>query len=111
MIEELGKDYVRSARAKGLSEQVVIWRHAFRNALLPLLSALGPTFAFLVTGVFIIEFLFNIPGIGYETLIATSSQDVPIVQATVILLAVAVVLMNLLTDVAYGFADPRIKTE
>jgi len=110
MIEELGKDYVRSARAKGLPEQIVVWRHAFRNALLPLLSALGPTFAGLVVGVFIIEFLFNIPGIGYETLIATTSQDVPIVQATAILLAVAIVLMNLFTDVAYGFADPRIKS-
>ncbi len=110
MIEELGKDYVRSARAKGMSEQIVVWRHAFRNAALPLLSALGPTFAGLVTGVFIIEDLFNIPGIGNETLIATVSGDVPIVQATAILLAVAIVLMNLFTDVAYGLADPRIKT-
>ncbi len=111
MVEALGQDYVRAARAKGISERAVIWRHAFRNALMPLLSSLGPTFAFLVTGVFIIELLFNIPGIGLETLIATTSQDLPVLQATVILLAVSVVMMNLLTDVAYGFADPRIKSD
>ncbi len=110
MIEVLRQDYVRTARAKGLSERVVVWRHAFRNALIPLLTAIGPALALAVAGVFIIERLFNIPGIGNQGLIAITSQDYPVVQGTVILLAFAVVLMNLVTDVAYGFADPRVKT-
>jgi len=111
MIEVLRQDYVRTARAKGLKERVVVWRHAFRNALIPLLTAIGPALAFAVAGVFIIEYLFNIPGIGNRGLQAITSQDYPVVQGTVILLAFAVVLMNLVTDVAYGFADPRVKTQ
>lgn len=110
MIEVLHQDYVRTARAKGLSERAVIWRHAFRNAMIPLLTAIGPALAFAVGGTFIIEDLFNIPGIGYEGLQAITAGDFPVVQATVILLAAAVVFMNLVTDVAYGFADPRVKT-
>jgi len=110
MIEVLRQDYVRTARAKGLSERTVVLRHAFRNAMIPLLTAIGPALAFAVAGVFIIENLFNIPGIGYEALQAITAQDFPVVQGTVILLAAAVVFMNLVTDVAYGFADPRVKT-
>lgn len=111
MLEVLRQDYVRTARAKGLNERYVIWRHAFRNALIPLLTAIGPALAFAVVGVFVVEVLFNIPGIGTETVSAITQRDFPVVQGTVILLAVAIVLMNLLTDVAYGFADPRIKAE
>ncbi|HET8909559.1 MAG TPA: ABC transporter permease [Ktedonobacterales bacterium] len=111
MLEVLRQDYVRTARAKGLDERYVIWRHAFRNALIPLLTAIGPALAFAVVGVFVVEVLFNIPGIGTETVSAITQRDFPVVQGTVILLAVAIVLMNLLTDVAYGFADPRIKAE
>ncbi|HEY1387697.1 MAG TPA: ABC transporter permease [Ktedonobacterales bacterium] len=111
MLEVLGQDYVRTARAKGIIERVVIWRHAFRNALIPLLTAVGPALAFAVVGVFVVELLFNIPGIGAETIAAITQRDFPVVQGTVILLAVAIVLMNLVTDIAYGFADPRIKTE
>jgi peptide/nickel transport system permease protein/oligopeptide transport system permease protein len=111
MLEVLRQDYVRTARAKGLRERVVIWRHAFRNAMIPLLTAVGPALAFAVVGVFVIEVLFNIPGIGTETIAAITQRDFPVVQGTVILLAIAIVIMNLLTDVAYGFADPRIKSE
>jgi ABC-type dipeptide/oligopeptide/nickel transport system permease component len=111
MLEVLGQDYVRTARAKGLTERVVIRRHAFRNALIPLLTAIGPALAFAVVGVFVVEQLFNIPGIGSETIAAALSSDFPIVQATGIVLALAIVFMNLITDVAYGFADPRIKSE
>ncbi len=111
MLEVLGQDYVRTARAKGIRERIVIWRHAFRNALIPLLTAVGPALAFAVVGVFIVEVLFNIPGIGSETVSAITQRDFPVVQGTVILLSLAIVLMNLLTDVAYGFADPRIKSE
>jgi ABC-type dipeptide/oligopeptide/nickel transport system permease component len=111
MLEVLGQDYVRTARAKGIHERMVVWRHAFRNALIPLLTAVGPALAFAVVGVFVVELLFNIPGIGTETIAAITQRDFPVVQGTVILLAVTIVFMNLLTDIAYGFADPRIKTE
>jgi ABC-type dipeptide/oligopeptide/nickel transport system permease component len=111
LLEEIGKDYVRTARAKGLSERIVIWRHAFRNAVLPLLTAIGPALAYSVIGLFIIEDLLNIPGIGDETITAIVQRDYPVVQGTVMLLALAVVFMNLVTDVAYGLADPRIKTQ
>ena len=111
MLEVLGQDYVRTARAKGVRERVVVWRHAFRNAVIPLLTAVGPALAFAVVGVFIVEQLFNIPGIGQETIAAIGNRDYPIVQGVTILLAAAVVFMNLVTDVAYGLADPRIKTQ
>lgn len=111
MLEVLGQDYVRTARAKGVRERVVVWRHAFRNAVIPLLTAVGPALAFAVVGVFIVEDLFNIPGIGQETIAAIGNRDYPIVQGVTILLASAVVFMNLVTDVAYGLADPRIKTQ
>lgn len=111
MLEVLQQDYVRTARAKGMRERIVVWRHAFRNALIPLLTAVGPALAFAVVGVFIVEVLFNIPGIGTETVAAITQRDFPVVQGTVILLSVAIVIMNLVTDVAYGFADPRIKTQ
>ncbi|MEO7001169.1 MAG: ABC transporter permease [Ktedonobacterales bacterium] len=110
MVEVLRQDYVRTARAKGISERLVIFRHAFRNALIPLLTAIGPALAYVVTGLFIIESLMNIPGIGEEGLIAITSHDFPVVEGTVMLLALAVVFMNLVTDVAYGFADPRVKS-
>lgn len=111
MMEVLRQDYVRTARAKGMSERVVIWRHAFRNALMPLLTAVGPALAFAVAGVFIVEILFNIPGIGAETVSAITQRDFPVVQGTVILLSITIVFMNLVTDVAYGFADPRVKSQ
>ncbi len=111
LIEVLRQDYVRTARAKGLSERLVLWRHAFRNALLPLITITGPTIGFVVTGLFITENLFNIPGIGQASINAIISRDFPVVQGTVILLAVTVALMNLVTDVVYGLVDPRIKVE
>jgi ABC-type dipeptide/oligopeptide/nickel transport system permease component len=110
MLEVLRQDYVRTARAKGLRESRVIWRHAFRNALINLLTAIGPALAFAVTGVFVVELLFNIPGIGVQTLASINQRDYPVVQGTVILLAVAIAFANLVTDIAYGLVDPRIKT-
>jgi ABC-type dipeptide/oligopeptide/nickel transport system permease component len=111
MLEVLRQDYIRTARAKGLGRQAILWTHAFRNAMIPLITALGPAVAFTVTGAFITESKFNIPGIGLTTIGAVQSGDFPVVQGTVILLAVTVVIMNLLVDVLYGIADPRIKSE
>jgi ABC-type dipeptide/oligopeptide/nickel transport system permease component len=110
MLEVLRQDYVRTARAKGLGERAVLWRHAFRNAMLPLITALGPALAYVVNGAFITEGLFNIQGIGTTTLGALTNYDFPVVQGTVMLLATAVAFMNLVTDVIYGVVDPRIKS-
>ncbi len=109
LTEVLRQDYVRTARAKGLSERLVLWRHAFRNALLPLITITGPSIGFVVTGLFITETLFNIPGIGQEAIASIVARDFPVVQGITILLAVTVALMNLVTDVVYGLVDPRIK--
>ncbi len=109
MLEVLGQDYVRTARAKGVSERAVIYIHALRNAMLPLLTVIGPSLAFIVSGAFVIEFLFNIPGVGYQGVHAVTLHDWPVLQYTVVILAIAVVVMNLLTDIAYSIVDPRIR--
>jgi ABC-type dipeptide/oligopeptide/nickel transport system permease component len=111
MLEVLRQDYVRTARAKGLREQAVVYRHAFRNALIPLVTVLGLSVGTLVTGVFFIEQIFNIPGIGQTALTAITDRDYPVIQATVILGALAVVVGNLLSDIFYSVVDPRIKAE
>jgi ABC-type dipeptide/oligopeptide/nickel transport system permease component len=110
-LEVLRQDYVRTARAKGLRERVVIYRHALRNALIPLLTVVGLLLGLLVTGAFFIENIFNIPGIGYETIQSISDRDYPVIQATVVLLAVGVVIGNMLADIFYSVADPRIKVQ
>jgi ABC-type dipeptide/oligopeptide/nickel transport system permease component len=111
MLEVLRQDYVRTARAKGLRERAVVYRHAFRNALIPLVTVLGLSIGTLVTGIFFIEQIFNIPGIGQTALTAITDRDYPVIQATVILGALAVVVGNLLSDIFYGIVDPRIKAE
>ena len=109
MLEVLRQDFVRTARAKGLRERVVIYRHALRNALIPLVTVLGLSLVLIVTGTFFLEDIFNIPGIGEATLAATQYRDYPVIQATVVLLAVAVVIGNLISDILYTLVDPRIK--
>ena len=111
MLEVLRQDFVRTARAKGLRPNVILWRHVFRNAVVPLLTVLGPATAFLVTGAFVVENLFSIPGIGYLTIQSIGQRDYPVIQATTIMLALAVVFMNTVTDVAYIVVDPRIREE
>jgi peptide/nickel transport system permease protein/oligopeptide transport system permease protein len=111
MLEVLRQDYVRTARAKGMRERVVVYRHALRNALIPLLTVVGLLLGLLVTGAFFIENIFNIPGIGYETIQSIGDRDYPVIQATVVLLAVGVVLGNMLADIFYSVADPRIKVQ
>ncbi len=110
MLEVIRQDYVRTARAKGMRERTVIYTHAFRNAMIPLITVLGLTVGLLVTGVFFVEDIFNIPGIGQTSLIAIGDRDYPVIQATTILLAIAVVAGNLLSDILYTVVDPRIKS-
>ncbi len=109
MLEVLSQDYIRTARAKGLRERVVVFKHGFRNAMIPLVTALGPALALSVSGAFFTETLFNIPGIGLTTVQSIASRDYPVIQGTVLIAATAVVVMNLVADVVYGILDPRIK--
>jgi ABC-type dipeptide/oligopeptide/nickel transport system permease component len=109
LLEVLREDYIRTARAKGLKERRVIYLHAIKNTLLPLVTIIGPTIAFLVTGAFIIENFFSIPGIGNITALAALQSDYSMIQATTLVLSSAVVLLNFLTDVVYTLIDPRIE--
>ena len=109
MLEELNKDYIRTARAKGLAERTVIYIHAMKNTLLPLASVLGPTVAFLVVGAFIIELEFSIPGVANITVQSTLADDYSVTLGTTLVLAAAVVIVNALTDIFYTIADPRVK--
>jgi len=111
MMEVLKQDYVRTARAKGLSERAVIYRHALRNAMIPLVTVFGLSLATLVGGVFFIENIFNIPGVGQISLQAINDRDYTMIQATGIIFAVAVVVGNLISDLLYSVVDPRIKSE
>ena len=109
MLEVLGQDYIRTARAKGLKSRVVIYLHAMKNTLLPLASIVGPTIAFLIVGAFIIEYFFSIPGIAYITAESVINTDYPVIEATTILLAAFVVVVNMLTDIFYAMVDPRVR--
>jgi ABC-type dipeptide/oligopeptide/nickel transport system permease component len=111
LLEVLGQDYVRTARAKGLLERVVVYRHAFRNALIPLVTVIGLSFGLLVAGSFFIEQIFNIPGIARITINSIYQRDYPVIQATTMLIAIGVVFGNLLSDILYAVVDPRIKVE
>src|SRR5579859_1883305 len=111
MLEVLRQDYVRTARAKGMRAHIVIYRHALRNALIPLATVIGLAVGTLVTGVFFIEVIFNIQGIGAATLNAINFRDYPVIQATTVLGASAVVFGNLISDILYTLIDPRIKSE
>ncbi|MBA2288186.1 MAG: ABC transporter permease [Ktedonobacteraceae bacterium] len=111
ILETLGQDYIRTARSKGLSERRVIWLHAMRNACIPLFSYVGYSLAFIVTGLFITENLFNIPGLASITISAVGDRDYPIIQATTVLISVAVVVCNALADLGYAMVDPRINIE
>ena len=109
MLDVVGQDYIRTARAKGLSDRIVYMKHAFKNTLIPVLTVLGATFGGLITGTYIIETLFNVPGIGQVAVQAIFQRDYPVIQATTLLVAVVFVLVNLLVDLSYGIVDPRIK--
>ncbi|HUS16006.1 MAG TPA: ABC transporter permease [Chloroflexia bacterium] len=109
MLEVLREDYIRTARAKGLPERVITMRHALRNAFLPVITVIGPSAAFVVTGAFVVESIFSIPGVGFLAVQSIGQRDYPVIQATTLLLGAAVVLMNLVTDLLYTVLDPRIR--
>ncbi|MEZ4862863.1 MAG: ABC transporter permease [Caldilineaceae bacterium] len=111
MLDVMRQDYIRTAQAKGLPSRRVIYVHTLRNALLPVATVIGPALAFLVTGAFVVESLFAIPGVGYLGVQSIAQRDYPVIQGATIVLAVAVVLMNLLTDLIYPLLDPRIEEQ
>ena len=109
MLDVLGEDYVRTARAKGLSENVVLFRHALRNAAVPILTVIGVGFALMISGVVVTESVFNLPGLGRLTVDAILARDYPVIQALILLTAGVYVLINLAIDLSYAFLDPRIR--
>ena len=109
MLEVTRKDYIRTAHSKGVRNQSVVSRHMIRNALIPVVTILGPTLAFLVTGSFIIERVFNIPGMGQFYLNAISTRDYSLLMAMTMLYAFAVAFLNVVVDVLYAYIDPRIR--
>jgi ABC-type dipeptide/oligopeptide/nickel transport system permease component len=111
VLEQLSSDYVRTARAKGLSERAVLLRHAFRNALIPILTILGLQFGTLLAGTIVTETIFSWPGIGRLAVQAIEARDYPLLQGCILVIAVSYVLVNLLTDLVYAFADPRVRLQ
>jgi peptide/nickel transport system permease protein len=111
VIEELSSDYVRTARAKGLSESAVLFRHAFRNALIPILTILGLQFGTLLAGTIVTEAIFSWPGVGRLALQAIQARDYPLLQGCILLIAVSYVCVNLMTDLLYALIDPRVRLE
>ena len=109
LLESLNEDYVRTARAKGLSRGQALWRHALRNALIPVLTIIGLQFAFLMAGAIIIENVFYLPGLGRLVFQAISARDLIVVESVVMLLVFAVVVVNFLVDIAYAIVDPRLR--
>lgn len=109
LIEVLGEDYIRTARAKGMPRRRVLWRHALRNALIPVLTILGLQFAFLLAGTIIIENVFYLPGLGRLVFQAITQRDLIVVESVVMLLVGAVIVVNFLVDLSYALVDPRLR--
>jgi peptide/nickel transport system permease protein len=109
MLEVISQDYIVTARAKGLTERTTVWRHAFRNALLPVVTVIGLQFGYLLGGAVLTETVFVWPGVGLAIFTAIGTRDVPLIQGAILMTCASFVLINLLVDVAYAYLDPRIK--
>lgn len=109
MLEVLRSDYIRTARAKGLSERDVVIRHALRGGLMPVISYTGPALAFLLTGTVVVERIFALPGLGNYFIQASLNRDEPLIIGIVAFIAIALLVLNLLVDIAYAFLDPRVR--
>lgn len=109
MLDVLGQDYTRTARSKGVSERVVIFKHALKNALVPVLTIIGLEIGGLLTGSILVESVFGIPGVGLATINSLTNRDFPVIQGTVLFTAVVFVLVNILVDISYSMVDPRIR--
>ncbi len=111
MLDVIRQDYIRTAFAKGLSPARVLLKHAFKNAFLPVLTVIGNTFGFLLTGSFVVETIFNIPGIGYESIQSILRRDYPVIQGVALLVAAIFIAVNLIVDILYAVIDPRVRYE
>jgi peptide/nickel transport system permease protein len=107
-LDELGHDYVRTARAKGLTENTVLFKHVLRNAMIPILTNVGLSLPGVFVGSFLIEVFFSIPGLGREILLAVNRSDYPVIQAIAVYLAVLTMVINLVVDVLFKLVDPRV---
>lgn len=109
MIDVLNQDYIKTARAKGLKESAVILKHALKNAVLPVITYMGPLIASILTGSFVVEQIFSVPGLGFAFVQSITNRDYPVIMGTTIFFAALMILMNFLVDVVYTLVDPRIK--
>ena len=109
LLDTLSEDYIRTARAKGLTTGQTLWRHALRNALIPVLTIIGLQFSFLLAGAIIIENVFFLPGLGRLIFQAITQRDLIVVESVVMLLVFAVITVNFLVDLAYAWVDPRLR--
>jgi len=111
MLEVLGEDYIRTARSKGLPKRMVVYKHAFRNAIIPVVTIIGLQAGDLLAGAIIIENVFHLPGVGRLVFEAIGQRDLPVIQGVVLLIAVMIVVINFVIDIAYRYLDPRIRYE
>ena len=111
MLDVLGQDYIRTARAKGVSSFKIIFGHALKNSLIPVITYFGPMLAYVVTGSLVVEKIFGVAGIGHDFVNSITNRDYPLIMGTTIVLASLIVIMNLLSDIMYKVADPRISLE
>jgi len=111
MLDILGQDYIKTAKSKGLSQKLIIWKHAVRNAIMPVITVLGPISATVLTGAFVVENIFSIPGMGKFFVLSIQTQDYTMISGTTLFYGAFLVLANLIVDLAYGFIDPRVKLE
>ncbi len=111
LLQVVHEDYIRTARAKGLAERVITVRHALRNALIPVVTILGPMFAAVLTGLFVVEQVFGIPGLGKYFITSIGNRDYPVIMGTILLYAIFLVFANVVVDVTYAWLDPRIRYE
>lgn len=109
LLQTIREDYIRTARSKGLHERMIIIRHALKNSLIPVVTILGPLFAALVTGTFVTELMFGIPGMGKYFVTSITNRDYPVIMGTILLYAVFLVVANLFVDIVYAYLDPRIR--
>jgi peptide/nickel transport system permease protein len=111
LLEVLRQDYMRTAMAKGLSRAAAVWRHAIKNAFLPVLTVIGNSFGALLTGSFVVETIFQIPGIGYASIDSITKRDYAVIQGMALLVALLFTVVNLCVDILYGVVDPRIRAQ
>ena len=109
MLEVLGEDYIRTARAKGMPRSHVLWRHALRNAMIPVLTIMGLQFAYLLAGTIIIENVFYLPGLGRLVFQAITQRDLIVVEGVIMLLVASVIAVNIVVDILYAVVDPRLR--